>query len=78
MLYITYFAPQSGENPALLPNEFFYQQVWTKSLAERRTMNLGMERVARADRFRFYDSDLDGVEHDFTDNPDIGAVFPGA
>ena len=25
--------------------------------------------VLGADRFRFYDSDLDGVSHDFTDNP---------
>jgi glucose/arabinose dehydrogenase len=114
ILYITYFAPPPGEEPALWPNEFFYQMVWTKSLAERRTMNLGMERVARArlsddnkrlenlevlidgggerriviapdgkllvtgaDRFRFYDSDLDGVEHDFTDNPDIRRNFSG-
>lgn len=113
-LYFTWFAPPRGEAPALWPNEFFYQQVWTKSLAERRTMNLGMERVARArlsednkrlenvevlidgggerriviapdgtllitgaDRFRFYDSDLDGVEHDFTDNPDIRRNFSG-
>ncbi len=27
--------------------------------------------VTGADRFRFYDSELDGVEHDFTENPDI-------
>ncbi len=114
LLYITYFAPPPGEEPALWPNEFFYQMVWSKSLAERRTMNLGMERVARArlsddnkrlenlevlidgggerriviapdgkllitgaDRFRFYDSDLDGVEHDFTENPDIRRNFSG-
>jgi glucose/arabinose dehydrogenase len=114
LLYITYFAPPRGEEPALWPNEFFYEQVWTKSLAERRTMSLGMERVARArlsddnrrledfrilidgggerrivlardgtllvtgaDRFRFYDSDLDGVEHDFTENPDIRRNFSG-
>ena len=114
ILYITYFAPPRGEEPALWPNEFFYQMVWTRSLAERRTMDLGMERVARArlsddnkrlenlevlidgggerriviapdgkllvtgaDRFRFYDSDLDGVEHDFTDNPDIRRNFSG-
>jgi len=114
LLYITYFAPPSGEDPALWPNEFFYEQVWTKPFAERRTMNLGMERVGRArlsednkrledfrvlidgggerrivlapdgtllvtgaDRFRFYDSDLDGVEHDFTDNPDIRRNFSG-
>ena len=113
LLYFTYFAPPRGEEPALWPNEFFYDQVWTKSLAERRTLSLGMERVARArlspdnkrledvetlaegaerrivlardgtlyitgaDRFRFYDSDLDGVEHDFTDNPDIRRNFSG-
>ena len=33
--------------------------------------------VTGADRFRFYDSDLDGVEHDFTDNPDIRRNFSG-
>jgi aldose sugar dehydrogenase len=114
LLYFTYFAPPQGEEPALWPNEFFYDKVWTKSLAERRTMSLGMERVARArlsddnmrlesvtvlidgggerrlvvapdgtllvagaDRFRFYDSDLDGVDHDFTDNPDIRRNFSG-
>jgi glucose/arabinose dehydrogenase len=114
LLYITYFAPPRGEDPAMWPTEFFYEQVWTKSLAERRTLSLGMERVGRArlsddnkrledfrvlidgggerrivlardgtllvtgaDRFRFYDSDLDGVEHDFTDNPDIRRNFSG-
>jgi len=48
LLYFTYFAPPRGEEAALWPNEFFYEKVWTKSLAERRTMDLGMERVARA------------------------------
>src|SRR5439155_10844180 len=93
--------------------EFFYERVWTRTLAERRTMQIGMETVARAklsddglsltdvetiaegaerrivlardgtlfvtgaDRFRFYDSDLDGVDHDFTDNPDIRRNFSG-
>jgi aldose sugar dehydrogenase len=112
-LYFTYFAPPRGEAPAIWPNDFFYQRVWSKPLAERRTMNLGMERVASArlsadntrledvqtlaegaerrvvlapdgtlyvtgaDRFRFYDSDLDGVEHDFTENPDIRRNFSG-
>ena len=33
--------------------------------------------VTGADRFRFYDSDLDGVDHDFTDNPDIRRNFTG-
>ena len=113
LLYFTYFAPPRGEEPAMWPHEFFYEYVWTKSLAERRTMDLGTEKVARArlsednkrlenvevlinggerriviardgkllvtgaDRFRFYDSDLDGVEHDFTENPDIRRNFSG-
>jgi len=112
-LYFTYFAPPPGEAPGTWPLHFVYEDVWTKSLAERRLMNLGMERLARArlsadnttledvrvlaegaerrvvlardgnllvtgaDRFRFYDSDLDGVEHDFTDNPDIRRNFSG-
>jgi glucose/arabinose dehydrogenase len=113
LIYFTYFAPPRGEAPAIWPTEHFYENVWTKSLAERRTMQLGAERVARArltpdytrlenvedlvegverrivlardgtlfitgaDRFRFYDSDLDGVEHDFTDNPDVRRNFTG-
>lgn len=113
LLYFCYFAPPPGEEPAIWPVEFFYQKVWTKSLAERRTMRIGTERMARArlsndnksledvqilvegaerrivfapdgtiyvtgaDRFRFYDSKYDGVEHDFTDNPDIGRNFSG-
>jgi len=113
LLYFTYFAPPKGEAPAVWPIEFFYERVWTKPLAERRTMQIGMETVARArlsddqkslervetltegaerrivlardgtllitgaDRFRFYESDLDGVDHDFTDNPDIRRNFSG-
>jgi glucose/arabinose dehydrogenase len=113
VLYFTYFAPPKGETPATWPIEFFYERVWTRPLAERRTMALGAERVARgtlnkdntaledvevlaegaerriviardgtllvtgADRFRFYDSDLDGVEHTFADNPDIRRNFTG-
>jgi glucose/arabinose dehydrogenase len=114
LIYFTYFAPPRGEPAALWPTEFFYDQVWSKSLAERRAMNIGMERVARArlsddntkledvrvilegggerrvvfapdgtlyitgaDRFRFYDSDLDGVEHDFTADPDIRRNYSG-
>ena len=113
LLYFCYFAPPKGEVPAQWPNEFFYQNVWTKSLPERRLMQIGTERMARArlskdntrledvdilvegaerrivlapdgtilvtgaDRFRFYDSKYDGVEHDFTDNPDIGRNFSG-
>ncbi len=33
--------------------------------------------VTGADRFRFYDSELDGVEHDFSDNPEIRRNFSG-
>jgi aldose sugar dehydrogenase len=112
-LYFTYFAPPRGQAPATWPITHFYEDVWTKPFAERRTMDLGTERVARArlsedsskledvevlaegvernivlapdgtllvlgaDRFRFYDSDLDGVSHDFTDNPDIRRNFTG-
>jgi glucose/arabinose dehydrogenase len=113
MLYFTYFAPPKGEAPGSWPVEFFYERVWTRPFTERRTMDLGTERVARArlstdnlrlenvedladgverriviardgtllvtgaDRFRFYDSDLDGVDRDFTDNPDIRRNFTG-
>ena len=48
LLYFCYFAPPPGEDPAIWPVEFFYQKVWTKSLAERRTMKIGTERMARA------------------------------
>jgi glucose/arabinose dehydrogenase len=112
-LYFTYFAPPKGEAPGSWPVEFFYERVWTRPFTERRTMDLGTERVARArlsadnlrlenvedladgverriviardgtllvtgaDRFRFYDSDLDGVDRDFTDNPDLRRNFTG-
>lgn len=33
--------------------------------------------VTGADAFRFYETDLDGVEHDFTDNPDVRRNFSG-
>jgi aldose sugar dehydrogenase len=113
-LYFTYFAPPKGEAPATWPIEFFYERVWTKPLAERRTMQLGAERIARAqlsadnmrlenvdvltegaerrivlardgtllvggaDRFRFYDSELDGIEgRDFSSEPDVRRNFTG-
>jgi glucose/arabinose dehydrogenase len=112
-LYFTYFAPPDGEAPGTWPIEFFYERVWTKPLGERRTLQLGADRVARArlsadnrrledvkvlaegverriviardgtllvtgaDRFRFYDTDLDGVDRVFTDNPDIRRNFSG-
>jgi glucose/arabinose dehydrogenase len=113
-LYFTYFAPPRGEAPANWPVEFFYDRVWSRPLADRRTMQLGAELAARArlsqdsrrledvenliegaerrivvardgtlfvtgaDRFRFYDTDLDGIEgRVFTDNPDIRRNFSG-
>ncbi|MES2625464.1 MAG: PQQ-dependent sugar dehydrogenase [Pseudomonadota bacterium] len=115
LVYFTYFAPPKGEAPAEWPIEHYYEDVWTKSLAERRTLELGTERigVARlsedlrslenvdvlyeggverriafapdgtmlvtgADQFRFYDSELDGIEgRDFQDEPDITRNFTG-
>jgi aldose sugar dehydrogenase len=115
LLYFTYFAPPRGQAPKQWPIEHFYEEVWTKPLAERRTMDLGYERIARArlspdnkrlenvevlidgaerrivlapdgtlfvtsaDRFRFYDSDLDGIEgREFdTESPDIRRNFTG-
>jgi len=112
-LYFTYFAPPKGEAPAAWPIQFFYEHVWRPSLAERRTMQIGTERVARArlgvdqlrledveviaegverrivmardgtlfvtgaDRYRLYDSKVDGVEHEFADDPDIRRNFSG-
>ncbi len=114
LIYFTYFAPPKGEAAARWPIDHFYTEVWTKSLAERRVLDLGQETVGRArlnidamrledvevlieggaerrivlapdgtllvtgaDGFRFYESDLDGVDHDFTDNPDIRRNFSG-
>jgi aldose sugar dehydrogenase len=113
-VYFTYFAPPKGEEPKRWPLEHFYNEVWEKSLAERRLLDLGSERVGRgklsldnrrlegvevlidgraerrlvfardktlfvtgADAFRFYDNDLDGVDHDFTAEPDIRRNFSG-
>lgn len=115
LLYLTYFAPPDGEEQRReWPIDHFYTEVWTKPLAERRLLDLGTERVARArlsedarrledleviaesrverriafapdgtlyvtgaDAFRFYGTDLDGVDHDFTDNPDVRRNFSG-
>jgi glucose/arabinose dehydrogenase len=114
-VYFTYFAPPKGEAAREWPIEHYYNEVWDKSLAERRVLDLGAERVARgklsadnrqlldvetliegrverrivfardgtmyvtgADAFRFYDSDLDGIEgRVFTDNPDVRRNFTG-
>jgi len=112
-LYFTHFAPPPGEAPGAWPLHFLYEDVWTKSLAERRLLNIGMEKVARArlsednqrlenvrdladgaerriqigrdgnllvtgaDRFRFYDSDLDGNERNAVLDPDERRNFTG-
>lgn len=47
-VYFTYFAPPKGEAPREWPIEHYYNDVWDKSLAERRTLDLGEETVARA------------------------------
>ena len=47
-VYFTYFAPPKGEAPKEWPIEHFYNDVWNKTLAERRTLDLGEETVGRA------------------------------
>ena len=112
-LYFTYFAPPPGEAPGAWPLHYLYEDVWTKSLAERRLLKIGMEKVARArlsedntrledvrdladgaerrvqlgrdgnllvtgaDRFRFYDSDLDGNERSTLIDVDERRNFAG-
>ncbi|MDT8397827.1 MAG: PQQ-dependent sugar dehydrogenase [Pseudomonadales bacterium] len=115
LIYFTYFAPPKGEKAGEWPISHFYEDVWNLSLAERRTLDLGTERIGKArlsedlrrlenvevlyeggverrlvfapdgslmatgaDQFRFYDSELDGVEgRDFLDEPDITRNFSG-
>jgi aldose sugar dehydrogenase len=48
LIYFTYFAPPPGEDPGVWPIDVFYGNVWKASVAERRTMRVGEERVARA------------------------------
>jgi glucose/arabinose dehydrogenase len=114
MIYFTYLAPPVGEPAGAWPLENLYEKVWAAPLAERRTMKIGRERVARArltddarrlenvevigegvgerrmvvatdgslfisgaDRFWLYESELDGMEHPFLDNPDERRNFTG-
>jgi glucose/arabinose dehydrogenase len=114
MIYFTYLAPPVGEPAGPWPLENLYDKVWAAPLAERRTMKIGRERVARArlsadatrlenvevigegvgerrmvvasdgslfisgaDRFWLYESELDGMEHPFLDNPDERRNFTG-
>jgi glucose/arabinose dehydrogenase len=48
MIYFTYLAPPVGEAAGAWPLENLYEKVWAAPLAERRTMKIGRERVARA------------------------------
>ena len=48
LIYFTYFAPPPGEAPGAYPIEDFYKNVWDATVAQRRTMRVGEERVARA------------------------------
>ena len=47
-IYISYFAPPSGEAAAYWPETYAYDRVFNLSVAERRRFRLGMEQVARA------------------------------
>ena len=47
MIYFTYLAPPVGEQAGAWPLENLYEKVWAAPLAERRTMKIGRERVAR-------------------------------
>jgi glucose/arabinose dehydrogenase len=112
IIYFTYFAPPKGETPGVWPIDYFYDRVVSKPLAERRTMQIGHERLARArlsedyrsledvevllegvnrrivpaadgklfitgaDRFRFYESDVDGPDGPILD-PAIRRIYSG-
>lgn len=47
-IYFTYLAPPKGEAAAEWPVTHWYEDVWTLSLAERRILDLGTERISRA------------------------------
>src|SRR5215471_3903500 len=47
MIYFTYLSPPVDEPAGAWPLENLYEKVWAAPLAERRTMKIGRERVAR-------------------------------
>jgi glucose/arabinose dehydrogenase len=47
LIYFTYYAPPSGEEPGVWPNSFYGKQV-SLPLADRRAKPIGIERAARA------------------------------
>jgi len=84
MIYFTYFAPPPGEAPGVWPIDVFYKNVWNAPVAERRTMRVGEERVARA---RLSDDErhlenvevlLDGVNRRIVFAPDGTMFITGA
>ncbi len=61
LIYFTYFAPPPGEAPGAYPIDDFYKNVWDATVAQRRTMRVGEERVARA-RLSDDEKHLENVE----------------
>ncbi len=47
-IYFTYLAPPKGEAAAEWPVTHWYEDVWNLSLAQRRALDLGTERISRA------------------------------
>ena len=80
LIYFTYFAPPPGEDPGVWPIDVFYGNVWKASVAERRTMRVGEERLARArlsedeKRLEHVQVLLDGVNRRIVFAPD-GTMF---
>lgn len=61
LIYFTYFAPPPGEDPGAYPIDDFYKNVWNATVAQRRTMRIGEERVGRA-RLSEDEKHLENVE----------------
>jgi len=84
MIYFTYFAPPPGETPGSWPIDVFYGNVWKASVAQRRTMRVGEERVARArlsdDERRLENVEVlvDGVNRRIVFAPDGTMFITGA
>ena len=84
-VYFTYFAPPKGEAAKEWPIEHYYNEVWNKTLAERRVLDLGTERVSRAklsaDNRRLEDFEVlieGGVERRIAFAPDGTMYVTGA
>ncbi|MGA8873697.1 MAG: PQQ-dependent sugar dehydrogenase [Candidatus Acidiferrales bacterium] len=84
LIYFTYFAPPPGEAPGAYPIDDFYKNVWDATVAQRRTMRVGEERVGRA---RLSDDEkhledvqvlIDGVNRRIAFAPDGSMFVTGA